>query len=322
MSLISSTTFPLLVDEVGGSISSSALEILKASSTGVTEGHRGLKNQKMKEYKLTAPLCMTANQWNWGDSALREGRIIAIPTAEKISNLTEEEFTEIRIALEKSKKLFGLYLLRSVIEGLTPSGADLLEVILSEELRIKQELQGIELVDMRRYRMYALLRVGYRFWIHAFYKALTDEEIKELKEILEEPLRPEKFREIVENIERTIKEEKENQLDGVLAWFEHLHKDETNKEDYFTDDDWLGYHGLFNHTTRSGEEVILFTRNALGHYNEFARKRGFSAYGNLKELGALVADILNCSVEEVYKPYYVEDRTIKAVMIPKSLITL
>ncbi len=62
MSLISSTTFPLLADEVGGSVSASTLEILKASSTGATDGHRGLKNQKMKSYRLTAPFCMTANR--------------------------------------------------------------------------------------------------------------------------------------------------------------------------------------------------------------------------------------------------------------------
>ncbi len=313
MSLVSSTTFPLLVDEVGGSISSSALEILKASSTGMTEGHRGLRNQRMKEYKLTAPFCMTANRWVWGDSALRDGRIVAIPTAEKISDLTEEEFTEIKIALEKSKKLFGLYLLKSVIEELTPSGADLLELILNEELRIKQELNGIELIDGRRYRMYALLRVGYRFWIHALLRALADDEFEVFRESLEEPLKPEKFRKSVEKIERTIKEEKENQLDGVRAWIEYL-------QNLHKDEDWFGYYGLFGHTSRNGEEMILITHEALGHYNEFARRRGFPTFGSLKEMGITIADILGRSIQEVYKLYYVENRPIRSVGIPKSLI--
>ena len=320
MNLISSTTFPLLVDEVGGSVSASTLEILKASSTGATDGHRGLKNQKMKSYRLTAPFCMTANRWDWGDSALKEGRIIAIPTNEKISDLSEEEFTDIKIALEKSKKLFGLFLLESVIEDLIPSGADLLEMILKEELRVKEELEGIEVSDSRRYRMYALLRVGYRFWLHSLLKALSIEGIEEFKKILEEPLKPEKFRRIVEKIERLIKEDKESQLDGIRSWGEYLQNLHVRDSSYENVDDWLSRHSLIEHKNRNGEELLLISLEALGHYNEFTRRRGFSTFSSLKDLGSVVADVLNCSVSDVYKGFYVGDKTVRAVGIPKSLI--
>ncbi len=150
----------------------------------------------------------------------------------------------------------------------------MLEMILKEELRVKVELEGIEVSDSRRYRMYALLRVGYRFWHNSLHKALSIEEIEEFKEMLEELLKPEKFREIVEKIERLIKEDKATQIDGIRSWVEYLQNLHVRDSSYENVDDWLSRHSLIEHKNRNGEELLLISLEALGHYNEFARRRG------------------------------------------------